>query len=311
LKAADPTRRDPTGTQWTSRSIGSNFQHNFFYLLIGYGGRQAAYCFLTVVVLFYVLFKPSVRKKADYYLVRRFKRKHFFERLADSYLIYLNLGKALIDRAVIGILGEEKIAMEFKGREVLLALLNEGHGLLLMTAHVGCWQAAMSALRFFSVPVHLLVQREEGDIDMHYFEHAGMASPYRIIDPGGYMGGVLEMMEVLKKGEVLCVMGDRLFGSGKGAVSVDFLGGKASFPFGAFKIASVTGAPVVVLLSHKSGPDRYKLEVVKIIRVPQCPGKHEKTFSPSVNEFAQTLESYTIAHPYQFFNFYNMWEGNS
>jgi predicted LPLAT superfamily acyltransferase len=293
--------------QWTARSIGSNFGHRFFYLLVRHGGRQTAYFILYFVVLFYVLFKPAIRKKADAYLSRRFKGKHFPGRLADSYRIYLNLGKALIDRAVIGILGEGKMTIEFRGQAQLFDLLREGQGVILMTAHVGCWQTAMSALRFLNVPVHLLLQREEGDIDLHYFEHAGIPCPYRIIDPSGYMGGILEMMDVLRKGQVLCVMGDRLFGSAKGAVTVDFLEGKAPFPLSAFKIASATGAPIAVLLSHKSNSAGYTLEIARIVRVPRDVGKHRDDFHSYVSEFAQALESYAKAHPYQFFNFYDMW----
>lgn len=308
MRTTDSAEGDPAATQWTSRSMGSSFQHQFFYRLIRYGGRQGAYCFLAIVVLFYVLFMPAVRRKAEHYLARRFSRNGALQRLADVYLLYFNFGKALIDRAVIGILGEERIVIEFEGQDVLIDLLGENRGLLLMTAHVGCWQTAMSALRFLQVPVHLLLHREEGDIDLHYFEHAGMANPFRIIDPKGFMGGVLDMVEVLKKNEVLCVMGDRLFGSRRGAVPVDFLGGRAWFPFGVFKVASVTGAPVAVVLSHKSGPDRHTLEVATIIRIPQRAGRGEGDFTPCVGEFAQTLESYTAAHPYQFFNFFDMWE---
>ena len=122
------------------------------------------------------------------------------------------------------------------------------------------------------------------------------------------MGGVLEMVESLKKGEVLSVMGDRLLGSAKGAAMVDFLGGKVFFPFSAFKIAAATGAPIGVLFSYKSGPAVYTLELAKVIRVPADAGKRDRDFRPYVREFAQALESYTTMHPYQFFNFYDMWE---
>jgi predicted LPLAT superfamily acyltransferase len=298
------------GAQWTSRSIGSRFGHKVFYLLIRCVGREGAYILLYFVVLFYVLFAPKIRKMADYYLLRRFRRKYSFQRLADSYRIYLNLGKALVDRAVIGILGQDKIHMEFRKEKELFALLGEGKGLILMTAHVGCWQTAMSAIEFMNTPVHLLLQREEGDIDLHYYEHAGIRRPFGIIDPRGYMGGVLEMMNVLKRGEVLSVMGDRLFGSRKGAAAVDFLGGKALFPFSAFKIAAATGAPIGVLFSSKSGPAGYALDLAGVIRVPPDAGKHNRDFLPYVREFAQALESYTEAYPYQFFNFYNLWEAD-
>ena len=226
---ADIRKKNESAGQWTARSVGSSFQHNFFYFLIKYGGHRTAYFFLTFVVAFYVIFKPSIRKKTDYYLFHRFKRKHLSRRLFDSYQLYLNLGKSLIDRAIIGILGEEEITMEFSENEKILGLLKEGRGLILMTSHVGCWQAAMSALRFLNTPVHLLLLRDEGDIDRHYFEHAGIESPYKIIDPTGYLGGVLEMMQVLRAGEILCVMGDRLFGGKKGSLEVDFLGVQCFF----------------------------------------------------------------------------------
>jgi predicted LPLAT superfamily acyltransferase len=307
VNAADRAPGGPGDGQWTSKSIGSDFGHRFFYLLIRYGGREGAYIVLHFVVLFYVLFSPSIRKKTHYYLSRRFKGRSPARRLVDSYLLCLNLGKSLIDRAVIGILGEEKIEMAFGEQQKIFDLLKEGKGMILMTAHVGSWQTAMSALRFLDSPVHLLLQREEGDIDRHYFEHAGIACPYHIIDPRGYMGGVLEMMGVLKKGEVLSIMGDRLLGSAKGAVAVDFLGGKVLFPFSGFKIAAATGAPVVVFFSHKSGPAGYTLEAARVIRVPGDIGKESGDFLPYVSIFVKALEAYALRRPYQFFNFYDMW----
>lgn len=295
-------------TRWTSRSVGSNLQHNIFYFLIRYGGRGASYALLHCVAAYYTLFRPAIRKKADYYLARRFKTRNPLTQLLHCYRIYANLGKALIDRATIGIRGPESITTTTNDLEGLLRLVHEGHGLILLTAHVGCWQAAMAELSLLNTPVSLLLHREEGDVDRHYFEHAGISVPFRIIDPLGYMGGVLEMMEVLKRGEVLSIMGDRVFGSDRKTVPVNFLGGEVRFPFSAFKLASATGAPVAILLSYKSGPGSYEMTFEKVIRVPSGLGMSEKAFYPYVAQFAEALESYTERYPYQFFNFYDMWE---
>jgi predicted LPLAT superfamily acyltransferase len=183
--------------------------------------------------------------------------------------------------------------------------------LILLTAHVGCWQIAMAQLSSLNAPVSLLLHREEGDVDLHYFEHTGISAPFRIIDPLGYMGGVLEMMDVLRKGEVVSIMGDRVFGSDKNTVSVNFLGGKVRFPFSAFKLASATGAPIAVHLSYKSGPASYDFMLERTIRVPADLGKTEEALRPYVAQFAEALESYTQRYPYQFFNFFNMWENDT
>jgi predicted LPLAT superfamily acyltransferase len=258
------------GSRWTSRSIGSNFQHRIFYALIRWGGRRAAYALLYPVVAWYVLCRPLVRARCRPYLEHRFPARRGWRRLLDSFRMSLALGKSLVDRAVVGILRPEAMRPAVEGREELLRLAQEEKGLILLVAHVGCWQAAMSALRFLGRPVSMLMQREEGDVDRHWFEHAGVACPYRIIDPRGFLGGALELLEVLKNGEVLSVMGDRLLGNDRNAVTVEFLGGPVRLPYSVYQLASATGAPIAVLLPHKSGPDRYAMRLYEVIRVPSA-----------------------------------------
>ncbi|MEJ2201047.1 MAG: lysophospholipid acyltransferase family protein [Desulfuromonadaceae bacterium] len=255
-----------------------------------------------------MLLRPSVRRNAAPYLHRRFPDRGSLARLRDSYRLCFELGKVLVDRAVMGIRGAGEFRVSLAGREALRELLTEGRGLLLVTAHVGCWQVAMATLGCLEAPVNLLLRREEHEVDRHYFEHAG-DSPYGIIDPTGFLGGVLEMLEVLKRGEVLCIMGDRVQGQGpdKNTVAVDFLGGRAHFPVSAFKLAAATGAPLVVMFTAKTGPDSYALELARIIRVPAAAGRSGAELAPYVEEFVAALEAFVEQYPYQFFNVYDFW----
>jgi len=294
--------------QWTSRSIGSKLQHNIFYLLIRVGGRRLAYFILYFVVFHYAVFSRSQRKQGRTYISRKFGKHHYLIRFYHRYRMMLNLGKALIDRAIVGILGPGAIKVTLHDREKLLQLLGEKKGLILMLSHVGCWQVAMAALKFLDNRVYLLMHHEEGDFDLHYFEHSGTETPFHFIDPHGYLGGSLEMMQVLKKGDVLCVMGDRVLGSEKNTVAIDFLGDQAEFPYSAYKIASVTGAPIVTFYALKTGPASYSLKLTKTIRVPENLGRSGEKFTPYVKMFVESLEDFTKEKPYQFFNFYDMWD---
>ena len=295
--------------RWTSRSIGSSWQHQSFYLMIRLGGRRAAYALLYCVVFYYVLL-PSVRKKCSYYLSRRFPDASGWQSFWNCYRMTLELGKVLIDRALVGILGADQVTVSLEGQQELLDLLAEEKGLILVNAHVGCWQVAMSALGFVNTPVNLLMQREEDDIDRHYYEHAGIECPYRIIDPRGYLGGVLEMVEVLKRGEVLSVMGDRMLGEDRNGVEVEFMGGTVTMPFSAYKLASATGTPIVVLFSYKTGSDSYALKLYKTIRVPAGLGRGSDVYRPFVRNFAESLEDFCREQPFQFFNFFDMWQNH-
>ncbi len=294
--------------QWSSRSIGSRFQHNIFYFLIRIGGRRAAYMLLYFVVFYYMALRPDQRAKTRPYLDRRFRGRSGWRRFVDSYRMSLELGKVLVDRAVVGILGPESMQVRLHGRDELLALKNEGRGVILVTSHVGCWQVAMSALGYLKTPVHMLMRQEDGNVDRHYYEHAGVECPYRIIDPTGFLGGTLEMMAVLKAGEVLSVMGDRVLGSDKSAVPAVLLGDQARFPFSAYQLASATGAPIVVLFTYKTGPNSYEMKVGRVIRVPDGLGRKEEAYRPYVAQYAQALEEFTGEYPYQFFNFFDLWK---
>jgi predicted LPLAT superfamily acyltransferase len=302
----DPRKKD-SPSRWSSRSVGSNFQHNIFYVLIRLGGRRAAYALLKSVAFYYTLFRPSIGKKADPYLQRRFQGRGFLKKRLNSLRIYVNFGKSLVDKAVIGIKGLQEFQVSFDDQKTILELIRGGQGLLILTAHVGCWQAAMSALHFLEKPVSLLLHHEAGDVDLQYFEHQGGPPPFRIIDPLGYLGGVLEMMEVLKKGEVLCIMGDRVLGQEKNTVLVHFLGDEVRLPVSAFKLAGATGVPIPVLFSYKSGPDSYRLFLDRVIRVPKGIGKKVEDFQPYAEQFAGALEAYVEKFPYQFYNFYDLW----
>ena len=308
MQQTDKQETENRQPRWSSRSLGTRFGHNIFHALIHLGGRRLGYFALHWVVLYYVLCRPSIRRRSYDYLRHRFPNQSRLSRYVNCYRMFLEMGHVLVDRAILGIMGPENMEFTIHGRQELLDLVANGRGFIMLMSHVGCWQVAVSALNFLKIPVNLLLEQAEGNIDRHYFEYAGVTCPIRIIDPGSYLGGTLQMLDVLKKGEVVCMMGDRVFGSKKSCLQVDFLGENASFPYSAFKIASAAGAPIVVFFSYKTGYDSYALKVSKIIQVPEDLGRSGESFRPYVTQFVNELELYIRGYPYQFFNFYNMWQ---
>ncbi|MBF0201746.1 MAG: lysophospholipid acyltransferase family protein [Desulfamplus sp.] len=294
--------------QWTSKSMGTRFGHNFFYLMVKIGGRRAAYFVLYFIVFYYVIFHQAVKIKTEPYLTRRFPKTSGIKRILQRYQLVLNFGKALVDRAILGILGQASIHMDFEYEADIKKIRSLNSGFILLMSHVGCWQGVMSALPELGKPVNLLMYRDEQDIDKHYFEHGQKGTPFNIINPDQFLGGTIEMLKVLQNDEILCIMGDRVFKSAEFTIKVDFLGKPAGFPLLAYKMASISGKPIVVLHSHKRGPDQYSLSIPEIIYVRKKLGKDRKVYMPYVTKFIASLEAYTQRFPYQFFNFYDMWK---
>ena len=307
MQQVKDTAKSIQGRRWSSRSVGTRLGRNIFYGLIRIGGRPLAYFSLFWVVLYYVLCRPSIRRKSDYYLNHRFPNISCLKKHLQCYRIFMQMGKILIDQAIVGTLGPEKMKFTIHGRQRLLDLVHKHSGFVLLMSHVGCWQVALSSLHFLKVPVNLLLEQEEGNIDRHYFEQAVINFPLAIIDPTEKLGGTLEMLRVLKKGEVLCMMGDRILGSEKNYLTVNFLGEAAPFPYSAFMVASAANAPIVIFFSYKTGYDTYALKISRIIRIPSNLGRSGELYRPYVEQYVKELEIFTQNYPHQFFNFYNMW----
>ncbi len=297
---------------WTSKSLASSFWHKIFYAAIRFAGRRGAYCLLFFVVFFYTL-RPSVRQRSAVYREKRFGKGSFVRSFWNCFRMHWEFGKILVDRAVMGILGEFVMTPDKEDKQQVADLSTQGKGLILLTAHVGCWQLGLSILQDIKVPLAVVMYKADSDVDRHYFEHQGAQSgpPFSVIDPSGPMGGMIEMMAVLQKGGVVCLMGDRTFGSQKGFVDVDFMGGRIALPVSSYKLASAMNAPIAVAFTRRTGPGRGRIWLSRIIRVPHLTDRETNACRPYAQEFANGLEEYVRKHPFQFFNFFNMWEKQS
>ncbi len=293
---------------WDSKSLGGEWQHRFFYALIRTLGVRPAYAFLYPVTLWYVLLHPSVRRRIRPYLKHRFPEKKAIPRLFATYRLSLNFAQILVDRAAIGILGSSRFKIDFPEREKFREIAHQGKGAVLINTHAGSWQVAIAALELLSTPISMLMQKDRKDVDRPYYSHRQQESPYRTIDPSKGSEAMLEMFNSLKKGEILGVMGDRAFGNDKNLVDVDFLGKKAWLPFSPYKLASSTGAPCMVLLTHRTGYLHYTVRLARVIDVPRDLGRQPGNFREYAQEYTHTLEEFVKKHPWQFFNFYDMWE---
>lgn len=295
--------------QWSSKSMASGIFHQFFYFTIKVLGRNVAYFALFFVVAFYTVL-PSIRSRSQAYRQRRFGDRNAVLAFLDCFKLQWEFGKMLIDRAVLGILGDFTMEATDKDRQQLIDLAAKGRGLIIVTGHAGCWQLGMSVLEHIDAPKAVVMYKDEGDMDRHYFEHneTGEGPPFRIIDPRGHLGGSLEMMEILKKGGVICIMGDRNFGSPKGVVEVNFMGGKIPVPISGYKLASDMNAPMAVTFSHRTGAGHGRIWISRVIDVPERMGRNAATYAPYAQQFADGLEEFVKAHPYQFYNFFNMWK---
>ena len=268
-------------------------------------GRGGAYGLLYFVCLHYLLFDRAAVTGAKAYLRRRFPA-HGRARLAlDVYRLFLFQGKTLIDRFCL-ISGQGGLRVATAGFEKIADLRDSGAGFVLLTAHVGNWQAVMNALHNLDRTVHLVMRPEDNRAVQEALRISQAEERVKVISPDRFLDEVAGIIRVIGQGDIVSIMGDRSYGYS--ALPVEFLGAPARFPYGAFSIAAAAGCPVVVLLSAKVSAAEYVVEVAGVIRPEYRAGRPKKEqVGEWLREFAGMLETYVAAHPYQCFLFHDVW----
>lgn len=296
---------------WSSRSLGSHFQHLIFQWLVRCGGIRPARWLLRVVVFYYTLI-PHVRRRCLPYLRHRFGACSGWKNFIHAYRLYLSFGNVLLDRTKASCTKRVNIASEMSSvRALLCEVVAQRRGCIVLTAHVGAWQVGLAALEVANTNIHIVQLRDPLDVDQHYFER-GNAKPVNIIDARAPLKAALQIATALRKGEVVAMMGDRLQPWGpahekEASVSVTFLGARIHIPIAAYALSSLTGAPLIMVFTVRKGEKICPL-FGEILPVPQGLNHREPAvFFPYAQAFAQRMEKVVEAYPYQFFNFYNLW----
>lgn len=289
---------------------GNRFGFWFFETVLKKSGLRPAYGFLYLVCIHYLLFDSEARSGGLAYIQRQVPTVGKFKQLQLVYFLFVSQGKNLLDRYVHSA-NDSIFTLKECGFEPLDELLkNPKQGFVLLTAHTGNWQIAMTVLKRFNRTVNLLMLPEENAAVEESLNIQGETGEVKIISVKGPMGGMVETMQALERGEIVSIMGDRSYGAR--SVSVDFIGDSAQFPCAAFMIAATARCPVVTLLSSKAETKTYHVDIADIFE-PQWDRKVAKDIQLQqwTQRFATILENYLKKRPNQCFLFHDIWEKSS
>ncbi len=107
----------------------------------------------------------------------------------------------------------------------------------------------------------------------------------------------VEMQEAIRRGELVIMAGDRTSAGSKSVLRHRFLGRDCVWPKGAFKFAALMEAPVFGVTCIHTGWNRYEVHVAELDR------------SAPLDGYVKFLEAETMAHPEQWYQFYDFFGG--
>jgi predicted LPLAT superfamily acyltransferase len=103
------------------------------------------------------------------------------------------------------------------------------------------------------------------------------------------------------------MLGDRAYGSP--SAGVPFLGGNASFPIGAYIMASIADAPLVYVFNLREPGGHYHFFGFPAFH-PKMPPREQRDdyLRNCAANFASALESILKRDPFQWYNFFPFWD---
>jgi predicted LPLAT superfamily acyltransferase len=269
-------------------------------------GRPLARVLLHVAAAYFFVFAPRARRQARAYLRRALGRE---PTARDRYRQVFTFAATILDRLYLSRGRYDLFDISIEGEELMRAALERGHGAFLLGAHLGSFEM-MSAVgrRQPGLRVALAMYTEYASRVAAHFGNGPPASAPEII-PLGRLESMLRIRDCLEDGKFVGMLADRTFDDAP-AESVAFLGQPALFPSGPMRVAAALRGPVIFMAGLYRGGNRYHVVFQSLADFSQLSrGGREAAVRAAIERYVALLEDGCRRDPYNWFNFYDFWQG--
>jgi KDO2-lipid IV(A) lauroyltransferase len=220
-----------------------------------------------------------------------------------------NYGKYLIDYLYFPHLTLEnmnRFVAQVHGGEALEEIQKQGKGGILLSPHFGHWELGGIHLALQKIPL-TVVSLKTGDRSLAEYrnqvrETKGIRMVY--LDPeSSPLHSALELIETLRKGELLAMLGDRATGSQK--ITLPFFGFPYEFPTGTFILSRVSGAPIIPAFVVLEGLQYHLFLEKPFVLSRQQP--RDQAIHEGAQHLVSLFEKYIRRYPSQWYNWYPNW----
>ena len=194
-------------------------------------------------------------------------------------------------------------------QEQLVAELTAARkGVFLMGAHVGSFEVLRAVGRRQPGLRVVMVMYEENARKLNAALNAINPAAQQDIVSLGHADSMLKVHELLEAGSVVGMLADRRLNTDT-TRPVPFLGETAEFPVGPFRMAAILRRPVLFMVGLYGGSNRYDIHFETLADFSSITtGGRDAAVQAAMARYAQLLEQYCRAAPYNWFNFFDFWQ---
>ncbi len=304
---SDPKTPATRTRRWGERERGNITALRFYFHFSRVVGRVLGYFCTGPALLYYMLFAGKARRASFEYLDRALGPSNIFVRVARGFRHIFNFAASMVDRSLLLSRGKKTFDFTTEHTELLKEMVDSGSGGMVFCTHLGNTELASAVLPIPNARFHQ-VMADPMDADLQEFleEKGGDMFPSVIRLDGAPMAS-LKLLRVIRDGNVVGMKVDRVLD--ENYVKAPFFGADAVFPTGPWILAATFKSPIVFVYCMKEGGKGYRII---------CEGPHTFTFNRKqpkqeqleewIRWFAGHLEDMVRRYPYQWYNFYSVWD---
>jgi predicted LPLAT superfamily acyltransferase len=268
-------------------------------------GRWTTRLLLYPVTLYFVISAREARRVSYEYLRRvRGRSAHWWH----VFLHFYCFAATILDRLYLLRSEFEHFDVALHDKEILLRKIETGKGCILLGSHLGSFEVLRAlGVTQQNFPLKVLMDTAHNQNITRFLDSLNEKIASTVIVPDR-PDTLLRVKESLDAGFLVGMLGDRV-SSGEKTTQCQFLGTPATFPAGPILLAAIMHCPVILFFGLYRGGKRYEIYFEHFAdEITLQRDRRTEDVQHWMQRYAERLEHYARLAPYNWFNFYSLWD---
>jgi len=217
---------------------------------------------------------------------------------------FINMARNFLDILAMPMLNERNFRdyIEIDHLERMQEALAEGHGVVVLTGHIGCWEWLSAAFTLNGMPVSAIAKPQPNIQYTRVLDDLRATIHVEIFSRG--TSELIAAARALKRGKLLGFLADQ--DGGPGGAFIEFLGRTASTPLGPAVFSRKFRSPVVPAFILRQPNGKHKVIVGEIMRCPNT-GDSDRDLHEFTVQMTAIVERIIRENPTQWIWFQKRW----
>ncbi len=217
---------------------------------------------------------------------------------------FVNLARNVLDILYMPNLNEENLHeyIEIDHLERMQEAIAEGHGVVVLTGHVGTWEWLSAAFTLNGLPVTAIAKPQPNQQYTDLLNDLRATIHVEIFSRG--TSELLAAGRALKKGKILGFLADQ--DAGPGGAFIEFLGKTASTPMGPAVFSNKFHSPVLPAFILRRPDGRHRVVIGEVLRYEDT-GDTDRDLYEFTRKMTKILEQVIRENPTQWIWFQKRW----